>query len=180
VLGRMADNASHAKLTEHLVGLRRYAWSLTRCRHEAEDLVQECLARAFAGADTLRPGAPLRPWLFQILRNLHLSGRRRQAVHDAGRAVLQVEEAHEPSQFGHVELQRVLAALDRLPPGQREAIVLIAVEELSYEEAASVLGIPTGTLMSRLSRGREALRRMLDEQPAPRLYVIGGKNAARA
>jgi RNA polymerase sigma factor (sigma-70 family) len=175
------EHSLRAEFETHVSGLRRYARALTRCPHEADDLVQECLAHAFAGADSIQADAPLRPWLFRILRNLHLSGRRRALVREASRSALELEEAREPAQVGHVELQRVLAVLDRLPEAQREAISLIAIEEMSYAEAAAVLGIPVGTLMSRLARGREALRRMLDEAPASRrFYVIGGKDVARA
>lgn len=73
----MVDSAAYAKLTEHVVSLRHYASSLTRCRHEAEDLVQECLTRAISAASTLRTGVPVRPWLFRILHNEHVSRLRR-------------------------------------------------------------------------------------------------------
>jgi RNA polymerase sigma-70 factor, ECF subfamily len=76
----------------------------------------------------------------------------------------------------HLELQAVLAGLAKLPEAQRQAITLIALEALSYEEAAQALGIPVGTLMSRLARGREALRQEIEGQPATRLRLVGGRD----
>jgi len=158
----------------HLQSLRRYALQLTRCRERADDLVQETLARAIAAAATLREGAPVRPWLFRILHNTHVSEKRREkirAIHDAPS-----EEVVAPRQYGQVELRNVLDALAMLPQEQREVLRLVALEEFTYAEAAEILGIPVGTLMSRLSRGREALRRLLDKNASPTLYVIGGRN----
>lgn len=174
----MAGRAAIDELTAHLEPLRRYAWSLARCRHRADDLVQEAMAHAIAGIDSLRPGAPVRPWLFRILRNLHVSQFRSERRRDIGAAELAGEEeaASLPSQIECAELRSVLAALDELPPAQREAITLIAVEDLTYAEAAETLGIPMGTLMSRLARGREALRQRLEGNRPARLYVVGGRH----
>jgi RNA polymerase sigma factor (sigma-70 family) len=173
----MDRSATFDELSEHIASLRKYAWSLTRCSHRADDLVQETLVRAVSAAATLRPGAPVRPWLFRILHNAHVSDLRRQKVRDA--ALLDASEADEASdapQIQHVELQRVLTALAELPEAQREVISLIALEDLTYAEAAHVLGIPMGTLMSRLARGREALRQALAGKPPARLRVVGGQN----
>jgi RNA polymerase sigma factor (sigma-70 family) len=172
----MVKSAAGSKFTDHIVSLRRYAASLTRCRHDAEDLVQECLTRAIAAAATLRSGAPVRPWLFRILHNAHVSRLRHQQVRDANQHHLVVEDHYDPPQASHLEFQSVLTSLAKLPEAQRQAITLIALEALSYEEAAQVLGIPIGTLMSRLARGREALRQELEGLPATRLRVVGGRN----
>jgi RNA polymerase sigma factor (sigma-70 family) len=158
----------------HLQSLRRYALQLTRCREQADDLVQETLARAIAAASTLREGAPVRPWLFRILHNTFVSEKRREklrTVHDVAS-----DEAVAPRQYGQVELRNVLDALAMLPQEQREVLRLVALEEFTYSEAAEILGIPVGTLMSRLARGREALRRLLDKSASPPLYVIGGRD----
>ncbi len=165
------------ELALHLEALRRYAWSLTRSRHRADDLVQEAMARAVASAGTLQPGMPVRPWLFRIVRNLHVSefrqeSRRQSAAADLARGA---ESAAMPAQLDRLELEAVLAALDALPGPQREAITLIALEDLSYSEAAEILGVPLGTLMSRLARGREALRQRIEGGRPPRLQVVGGR-----
>jgi RNA polymerase sigma factor (sigma-70 family) len=172
----MAETAAGSKFTDHIVSLRRYAWSLTRCRHEAEDLVQDCLTRAIAAAASLRTGVPVRPWLFRILHNAHVSRLRHQQVRDVNQHHLVVQEHYDPPQVSHLELQAVLAGLAKLPEAQRQAITLIALEALSYGEAAKALGIPVGTLMSRLARGREALRQELEGQPATRLRLVGGRD----
>lgn len=168
--------SSAQEFAAHLQSLRRYALQLTRCRERADDLVQETLARAIAAASTLREGAPVRPWLFRILHNLHVSEKRREKVRAVHAQASQEEEAVSPRQYGQMELRNVLDALAMLPEEQREVLRLVALEDFTYAEAAEVLAIPVGTLMSRLSRGREALRRLLDRNAPPNLYVIGGRN----
>jgi RNA polymerase sigma factor (sigma-70 family) len=172
--GAMASD----RLTEHLPGLRRYARFLTRCPHRADDLVQECLERAIRSADRLKLDAPVRPWLFRILHNIHVSERRRhqvRAVYDG----LAGEDAIPAPQYDHMELRNVLDALALLPETQREALCLVALEDLSYVEAADVLNIPVGTLMSRLARGREALRLVMEGKLSGGLHVVGGHGHGR-
>ena len=167
------DQSAIDGLTEHVAALRRYAFALTASRLEAEDLVQETLMRAIAGARSFQRGGNLRAWLFSIMHNAFVSTmRRRRQVETGGEDEL-LERGQPPDQVIKLEVRDVLAALARLPEPQRAAISLIALEEFSYREAASILGIPVGTLMSRLARGREALRRLLDDQPHPALQVIG-------
>jgi RNA polymerase sigma-70 factor (ECF subfamily) len=143
--------------------LRRYALVLTRDADVAEDLVQESLVRALAGAATWRPGRELRPWLLSIVHNTHVSRRRRAQVEAAGARELAANAvpAAPAAQPQRVELSQTMAALLSLPEDQREAIVLVAVDGLAYKDAAEILGLPMGTLMSRLARGREALRRAM-------------------
>lgn len=161
-------------LAGHIAALRRYALALTRNPQEAEDLVQDCLSRAIGAAASYRPGTNLRAWLFRILHNAHISELRRRQTRERF-AEPAPEGGQAPDQLTRVELGEVLAALDRLPEPQRAAITLIALEDMRYEEAAAVLGIPLGTFMSRLARGREALRRALAGEPtAPRLRLVGG------
>ena len=163
------------QLTEHVAGLRRYAFALTGGQPEAEDLVQDTLVRAIAAARSFRTGGNLRAWLFSIMHNAFISGTRRRSpptvcLDEFARAV-----AEPPAQLIQLELRDVLAALARLPEAQRAALSLIALEDFSYEEAAKVQGIPLGTLMSRLARGREALRQIMrGDSPVP-LQVVGGK-----
>jgi RNA polymerase sigma-70 factor, ECF subfamily len=145
----------------HLGVMRRYALVLTRDADRAEDLVQEALLRAIAGAATWRAGQGLRPWLLSIVHNTHVSRRRRVQVEAAGAKELAATAvpAAPATQHQRVELGQTMAALQTLPEEQREAIVLVAIEGLSYKDAAEILGLPLGTLMSRLARARGTLRR---------------------
>lgn len=147
-------------LAAELLAARRYALVLTRDADQAEDLVQEALARAIAAARTWRPGGDLRRWLLTIVHNTHATRRRRRRL-EAAASERQGWAATEPvpaPQPERVHLTQTIAALTALPEEQREALVLIAFEGMSYKDAAAILGIPIGTLMSRLARGREALR----------------------
>jgi RNA polymerase sigma factor (sigma-70 family) len=159
------------ELHQHVAGLRRYALVLTRNAHDAEDLVQDTLTRAIAAADNWQPESDLRVWLFRILHNAHVSNMRKAKVRRDARLDLPepVQEEHQPRR---IEVQQVLAALRDIPEPQRRAIVLVALEEMSYADAAKALGIPLGTLMSRLGRGREALRRALGEARTTRLRLV--------
>ncbi len=160
------------QLHEHVTSLRRYALVLTRNAHDAEDLVQECLAKAIASAHTYLPGADLRVWLFRIMHNTHVSDLRKQRVRET--AMLELPEpVAEADQPKRVELQQVLDALDELPEAQRRPIVLVALEDMSYADAAKVLGVPLGTLYSRLGRGREALRRLVEGARTTKLRLVG-------
>jgi RNA polymerase sigma factor (sigma-70 family) len=159
-----------ASLVEpHIPSLRRYAWALLRDDQAADDLVQDCLERAISRWYLRRRDGNLRAWLFAILHNLFISSRRtlaRRGPHDP------IDElANPPAAAGDPEQaaiwRDVLGALDALPEDQRAVILLVAVEDLSYADAARALGVPIGTVMSRLSRGRERLRRYIEgERPA--------------
>ena len=157
-----------AELERQVPALRRYARSLSRNADEADDLVQSCLVRALNRMATRPPAGDVRTWLFTILHNLHISRwrrfRRAAAVLVQGSAA---EPALPASQDDHLALADVLRRLSRLPPEQREVLLLVAVEGLDYTEAASVLGIPLGTVMSRLSRARDRLHDG-SERPAQR------------
>lgn len=144
----------------HLDVLRRYALVLTRNADEAEDLVQESLVRAIAGAASWRPERGLRPWLLSIVHNTQVSRRRRRSVEQAaaGELVPAEPQVTLPAQIHRVELAQTMAALLRLPEDQREVLVLVAIEGLAYKDAAEILDLPIGTLMSRLARARAALR----------------------
>ncbi|AWK86499.1 sigma-70 family RNA polymerase sigma factor [Azospirillum thermophilum] len=152
------------QLGNQLRALRRYALALSRDRDDAEDLVQETLVRAISGAQGFRPEGDLRAWLFGILHNVHVSARRRDRVRtDSASSIEMLAQTSIPAtQPGHVELRRTIEAFATLPEEQRQVLTLVAVEGMSYQEAATVLNIPLGTLMSRLARGREALRAATD------------------
>ena len=148
------------QLSNQLRSLRRYALALARNRDDAEDLVQETLVRAISGSRTFRPNGDLRSWLFGILHNVHVNGVRREQVRARGASAIEAMAYGQlpPNQPDHVELTRTIEAFSTLPDEQRRVLTLVAVEGMSYQEAARQLDIPLGTLMSRLARGREALR----------------------
>jgi RNA polymerase sigma-70 factor (ECF subfamily) len=143
--------------------LRRYARVLTGDVHRADDLVQDTLARAWEKRRLWRAGSDLRAWLFTIMHNMHLNQfamRRRDRDCESLDVEGRVGEIPVRGvQFERVALAETLAQFARLPIEQREVLVLAAIEELRYEEIARVLDIPVGTVMSRLSRAREKLRR---------------------
>jgi RNA polymerase sigma-70 factor, ECF subfamily len=156
----------HPDLLAAIPRLRRYARVLTGDPARADDLVQETLARGWEKRRLWAAGTDLRAWLFTIMHNVFVN-QRALAQRDAqnvsldgdGEAGAAWQVPVRAPQQAHVELQEVLRELSRLPPEQREVLVLAAVEEMRYEEIAEVLSIPIGTVMSRLSRARAKLRR---------------------
>lgn len=143
--------------------LRAFARSLTRDRDRADDLVQEALLAAWEHKDSLRDVAKLRPWLLVILKNcFHASLRagRREVNDEEGKLALQ--QAVLPEQTSSCLFKDVMSALNRLPEDHREVLVLIYVQQLTYEEASAIAGCPVGTIKSRLSRARNALLQLLD------------------
>lgn len=166
--------------------LRRYARSLTRDESQAEDLVQDALVRAYEGRGSFRAGGNLRGWLLSILHNTFIDHRRRQVAEfrRLERATSMVDTVAPPEQESRVRLQQVQAAFMSLPDEQRAALHLVAIEGLSYQEAAAALKIPVGTLMSRLGRARAALRgfeagahlAQPNEAKRPSLRIVGGSD----
>lgn len=153
-----------ADLLVWLPNLRRYARALTGDPAWADDLVQDTLERALSRARLWRPGSNLRAWLFTVLRNVfidQLRTRHELAAEDES-APWQSLAAPAMEADGLI-LRDVQRALYRLPTEQREALLLVGLEELSYQEAAKVLRVPIGTVMSRVSRGRKCLRALLSE-----------------
>jgi RNA polymerase sigma-70 factor (ECF subfamily) len=151
----------------HIPGLRRFARALLRGdRQSADDLVQDCLERALSGWHLRRAEGDLRGWLYTILYNRFLSERYRQGRRGVPEASLEAAEAELPGvdggQHWALEQRDLLRAFAGLPEEQRSVLLLIGVEALSYGEAARVLGVPIGTVMSRLSRGRERLRHYMN------------------
>jgi len=144
--------------------LRRYARALVRNRADADDLVQDCLERAVSRW-TQRHGGNVRAWLFAILHNLAVDRFRRSAARGRHVSIDETNEDH----FGNAATQEqrlmyrdVLNKLAKLPEDQRAVLLLVAVEDLSYADAAHVLGVPVGTIMSRLSRARERLQQEIE------------------
>jgi len=147
--------------------LRRYARVLTGNPAHADDLVQDTLLRAWDKRRLWQAGTDLRAWLFTIMHNLHQNQRalarrevRNVSLDAEGERGAAWQVAQHGNQLERIELQEVVDLMGRLPPEQREVLLLTAVEELRYEEISKVLAIPIGTVMSRISRARDKLRRL--------------------
>lgn len=156
--------------------LYNFARWLTQDRHEAEDLVQETYAKALRGFSGFEPGTNFRAWMFRILRNSFLTSRTglRSTIpleDDTYETIPSADPSPEAVLVERANRESIREALSDLSVPFREVLLLCDVEEMSYEEIAQVLGIPTGTVMSRLHRARKALRgRLLEKSP-------GGVNA---
>lgn len=175
----METKRSPFDIVGQLETLRRYARSLMRNADEAEDLVHDALVRAYEHESSFRRGANIRNWLLSIVHNTHIDRiRRARSQTRRVEAAAQVTEQAAPADQDHaVRLRQVREAFFALPEEQREALHLVAMEDLSYQEAADALGIPVGTLMSRISRAREKLRNFEDQAGAAKgghLRLIGG------
>jgi RNA polymerase sigma-70 factor (ECF subfamily) len=161
-------HASLDQLREQIVDLlprlRRFARTLARDPHDADDLVQIAVERALARSEQLRPESRLSSWMFGILRNAWIDETRTRVRRNRIFAPEELgENVGDASGGSHAEALSVQDAMARLPDEQRMAVGLVLVEGLSYKEAAEIMGIPIGTLTSRLARGREALQTMLDD-----------------
>ena len=168
---RMADD--HAQLLEEQIpALRRYAFALVRDHEAADDLVQDCLERALSRWYLRHPEGDLRAWLFTILRNLHVSAYRTRKRRDIWTTIDEAQSSIEPEQEAGLQTHDVLAAIDQLPEEQKSLLLLISVEDLSYEQAARVLAIPIGTVMSRLFRARQRLRTVMEDGHTPVLRRV--------
>jgi len=163
---------SAAILTE-LPRLRRYARAMVGDRAAADDLVQDTLERAWSRFAQWRPGSDLRAWLFGIMHNLRVDQLRRPGLKTLPMDEDEFEVPTRATQTDRLEVSDLESALARLPEEQRAVLLLVALEEMSYDQVASTLGIPVGTVMSRLSRGRERLRLILEgRQPPTNLRVV--------
>lgn len=166
---------SRTDVMSQLAGLRRYALSLTRHEADAEDLVHDALVEAHESRRSFRPDGNLQSWLMAILHNRFIDGKRSNAAmtrRDEAAARLQPPHAPAP-QDDAVRLAQVRRAFLELPEEQRAVMHLVAIEELSYQETATVLGVPVGTVMSRIARARDRLREIED---APAGKIIPFKN----
>jgi len=152
-------------IVPYIPNLRRYARALVGDRDGADDLVQDTLERAVRKFHLWRPG-DLRAWLFSIMHNVFVNQLKSRKISSD----VEVDETFAAPQGGAtrsdvLDLQR---ALGTLAPEQREVVLLVALEDMSYADVSRALGIPMGTVMSRLSRGRERLRRVMNGEPQPR------------
>ncbi|GJD93629.1 sigma-70 family RNA polymerase sigma factor [Methylobacterium iners] len=154
-------------LLAYLPNLVRYAMSLTKDRTRADDLVQETLFKSWRHRGRFEPGTNLGAWLTTIMRNTFFSS--------FGRAKLEVQDPYDlaadrmatlPQQGAGLDLRDLQAAMDKLPPAMREALVLVAINEVSYEKAAEIMGCQIGTAKSRVHRARAQLASLLEQDAA--------------
>jgi RNA polymerase sigma-70 factor, ECF subfamily len=156
------DHSTRAAMLDAMPNLRRYARSLCRDADKAEDLTQETLLRAFVNIDKFRAGSSMVAWLISILRNQHYTAYRKQV-----REVEDIDGTYadtlvsQPDQIARVEYEELRAALAELPKHMREALLLVTVDDLSYEQAARICGCSVGTVKSRVHRARAQLAAML-------------------
>lgn len=159
-------------IRDQIPRLRRYARALMGERSRADDLVQDTLERAWTRFHLWRRGSNLRAWLFTVMHNVFVNQYRRQLK----TAALTLDEAAEPAvQDGapqSMDMRDLLKALEQLPADFREVLLLVSVEQMTYEEVAEVLSVPLGTVMSRLSRGRAQLRALLSGEASPALWRV--------
>lgn len=151
-------------LAAHIPRLRRYARALTGDRFQADDLVQDTLERALGKFFLWRKTGRLESWLLTIMHNVFINQIKTRTRRPPETVLdeMTIEPATRGGQNDQLEVRDLDSALNHLPIEQREVLLLVALEELSYEETAKILDIPVGTVMSRLSRARERLRQLLD------------------
>ncbi|WP_263261994.1 sigma-70 family RNA polymerase sigma factor [Pseudomonas sp. RIT-PI-S] len=160
------------QLRDLLPRLRRFALSLTRDVNNADDLVQATLERALARWKGKRADGDLRAWLFSILYRRFIDGHRSARRYARMLELFSGREDAQPSAERTVMAEAALGAFDLLKPEQRALLFAITVEGLSYQQAADMLGIPIGTVMSRLSRARKALHHLTEGEITPPLRML--------
>ena len=176
----MSNQKSRFDVIGQLGSLRRYARSLTRDEHDAEDLVHDALVRAYERRATFRSGGNLRAWLLSIVHNAFIDkmrSRRSEAARVEQAGLSRLTPARRPRRNIPCAWRRCAKPFSDLPEEQRSALHLVAIEGLSYQQAADASGVPLGTLMSRIGRARAALREMEDAAPSPaksHLRIVGG------
>jgi RNA polymerase sigma-70 factor (ECF subfamily) len=164
----------HRLIEQQIPRLRRYARALTRNRERADDLVQDTVSRALVKEQFWQPGTNLRAWLFTIIHNQNVNNVR-LAVRESRMVDMEqlsptLAATTDPTASRQMfELERALA---QLPLEQRQVILLVGLEGMSYEDAAGILSVPVGTVRSRLSRGRDILRKLLDMEGRPSVAAL--------
>ena len=150
-------------IVQQIPGLRRYARALTNDAERADDLVQDCLERAWSRIGLWHRERNIRPWLFTIMHNIFANDARRYSrAQLIPLSKLEQSDEHSSAHEAELNLRDLKTALAALPIEQRQVILLVGLEALRYDEVARILDVPIGTVMSRLSRGRKRLRQLLD------------------
>lgn len=167
------------ELLTHLPALRAFALSLTRNRATADDMMQDTVLKAWTNMDKFDPGTNLRAWLFTILRNNFYSSRRK-----LNREVADVDNVFsdnlsvKPEHDGRLQMMDFKQALNELPDEQREALILVGASGFSYEDAADMCGVATGTIKSRVNRARAKLTELLHLDDDEALELTDGATLA--
>ena len=160
-------NDFRTNLIAEIPHLRRFARSLCGDASLADDLVQDCIERALKKSHLYDAAKPLRAWLYAVLRNIHVSNWRSNVKHTSSKNIddlIDGEGATRAEQEDNFSTSLITEALDKLSAQQREVLVLISSEEVSYKQASEIIGVPIGTIMSRLSRARSLLKDILEER----------------
>jgi RNA polymerase sigma-70 factor (ECF subfamily) len=174
------DNALRDDLVAAIPNMRAFAISLCGNRDRADDLVQEALVKAWNHLDSFEQGTNLKAWLFTILRNAYFSELRktkREIADSEGQLAAKLSVP--PEQQGHLDLLDLNRALSKLPPDQREALILVGAEGFSYEDAANISGCAVGTVKSRVNRARTRLNELMTTTPAQSGGAASGAEADR-
>lgn len=163
-------------IVKEIPGLRRYARALLGGHKEnADDLVQDTLERAYVKWNLFRVGSELRPWLFSIMHNIFINDIQRSKNRASTSSIDDALDVSTPApQENHVQAREILGAVGRLAPELRDVLVLVSVEEFSYADAAKILNVPVGTVMSRMFRARSQLRVLMGEAA-----LTGGRSGLR-
>jgi len=169
------------EVVPHIAELRRYAYALTRNWADADDLLQDTMARAMLKLHLWEPGTRIVPWLAVMMRNIRRSAYSRAWNKVQWCELEEFDSVAPPPQLDSIELKETDALWSRMPEHHRQVLDMIALDGLSYEEAADRLGIPVGTVRSRLFRARDALRSAAagDEAPRPPAALVSGWNSNR-
>ncbi len=158
----IADADTRHQIVALLPDLRAFARFLVRDRVAADDMVQDSIVRALGAISQFQPGTNLKAWLFTILRNqFYEQARRRRREATALQARFEEAEAADPQQNAQADINDLQQLIWRLPPSQREALLLVGAQEMSHEEAAAICGVPVGTMKARLSRARSGLAMLM-------------------
>ncbi len=164
-MSRPASDVFATQAMEYIPRLRRYARALTGDAGAADDLVQDTLERALVKQALWREGTDLRAWLFTVMHNVFVNQVRSAAVSRTVQLDDSMPDRPQPQSTDRLEIRDLDAAMQALPEEQRAVVLLVGLEQMTYDEAAHVLEVPIGTVMSRLSRGRERLRRLMQGLP---------------
>jgi RNA polymerase sigma-70 factor, ECF subfamily len=176
----MTQRIDGASLAEQIPRLRRYARALTGGAQTADDLVQDCLERAWRKAHRWEPGSDLRAWLFTLMHNLFVNGLKRKTPDTEPMEHTDYADPRAPGADAGLALRDLEQGLASLSAEHRAVLLLVCLEDMSYEQVAAVTGVPIGTVMSRLHRARERMRTYMsgDSQtprsprPAPTLKAV--------
>lgn len=160
------------QLLDWVPRLRRYARALARNRDDADDLVQDTLERAWTKSSLWHGVSDMRAWLLTIMHNLHVDSYRRPRVSTVEMNDETPEVPVAPAQEDRLAVRDLQAALEMLPVEQKQVVLLVALEDMAYADVAQSLRIPIGTVMSRLSRGRERLRALMEGRDVPQRLTI--------